>query len=146
MSYDTNRCLSSCRTWISVLLALAVAFSAKAEEAASEPDAVLTLDVDSFDDAVAKHPFVLFGRILGSAGGIGSALVLFITMSVPLQLRGAGEAVFWGRLAGAEQTMPQNSSTLATTPCSFSSTLALQKARNRSVLLSEREEGVQEIR
>jgi hypothetical protein len=76
MSCDTNRCHSSCRAWISLLLALSVAFSARAEEAASEPEAVLTLDVDSFDDAVAKHPFVLFGRILWSAGGIASALVL----------------------------------------------------------------------
>jgi protein disulfide-isomerase A1 len=47
------------RAWISLLLALAVAFSARAEEAASEPEAVLTLDVDSLDDAVAKHPFMV---------------------------------------------------------------------------------------
>jgi hypothetical protein len=58
---NMNRCLSSCRAWIS-LLALAVAFSAGAEEAASETEVVLTLD--SFDDVIAKHPFVLFGCLL----------------------------------------------------------------------------------
>jgi protein disulfide-isomerase A1 len=48
------------RAWISLLLALAVACSARPEEeAASEPEAVLTLDVDSLDDAVAKHPFMV---------------------------------------------------------------------------------------
>jgi protein disulfide-isomerase A1 len=48
------------KAWISLLLALAVAFSAKAEDtAASEGEAVLTLDVDNFDDAVAKHPFMV---------------------------------------------------------------------------------------
>jgi protein disulfide-isomerase A1 len=48
------------KAWISLLLALAVvAFSARAEEAASEGEAVLTLDVDNFDDAVAKHPFMV---------------------------------------------------------------------------------------
>jgi protein disulfide-isomerase A1 len=47
------------KAWISLLLALAVAFSARAEEGASEGEAVLTLDVDNFDDAVAKHPFMV---------------------------------------------------------------------------------------
>uniref|UniRef100_K3ZI56 Protein disulfide-isomerase n=1 Tax=Setaria italica TaxID=4555 RepID=K3ZI56_SETIT len=51
------------RAWISLLLALAVALSApaaaRAEEAAAEGEAVLTLDVDSFDEAVAKHPFMV---------------------------------------------------------------------------------------
>jgi protein disulfide-isomerase A1 len=50
------------KAWISLLLALAVALSARAEEepaAAAEGEAVLTLDVDSFDEAVAKHPFMV---------------------------------------------------------------------------------------
>jgi protein disulfide-isomerase A1 len=49
------------RAWISLLLALAVALSARAEDAAAatEGEAVLTLDVDSFKDAVAKHPFMV---------------------------------------------------------------------------------------
>lgn len=47
------------KAWISLLLALAVALSARAEEAAAEGEAVLTLDVDNFDDAVAKHPFMV---------------------------------------------------------------------------------------
>jgi len=56
---------SSKACWISLLLALAaVALPARAEEpaaAASEgaAEAVLTLDVDSFDEAVAKHPFMV---------------------------------------------------------------------------------------
>ena len=49
--------------WISLLLALALALSARAEEApaaaAAEGEAVLTLDVDTFDEAVAKHPFMV---------------------------------------------------------------------------------------
>ncbi|GJN28712.1 hypothetical protein PR202_gb16869 [Eleusine coracana subsp. coracana] len=48
------------KAWISLLLALAVALSARAEESSSaEGEAVLTLDVDNFDDAVAKHPFMV---------------------------------------------------------------------------------------
>ena len=44
--------------WIPLLLALAL--SARAEEAAAaEGEAVLTLDVDTFDEAVAKHPFMV---------------------------------------------------------------------------------------
>jgi hypothetical protein len=31
---------------------------------ASKPEAVLTLNVYSFDGAITNHPFVLFGRIL----------------------------------------------------------------------------------
>ncbi|KAG2556379.1 hypothetical protein PVAP13_8NG077800 [Panicum virgatum] len=50
--------------WISLLLALALALSARAAEeapaaAAAEGEAVLTLDVDTFDEAVAKHPFIV---------------------------------------------------------------------------------------
>ena len=50
--------------WIPLLLALALALSARAEEApaaaaAAEGEAVLTLDVDTFDEAVAKHPFMV---------------------------------------------------------------------------------------
>ncbi|KAL5204626.1 hypothetical protein ABZP36_009497 [Zizania latifolia] len=58
------------RVWISLLLALATVLSAPAaraedggaeggEAAASGAEAVLTLDADSFDDAVAKHPFMV---------------------------------------------------------------------------------------
>ncbi|KAL5203916.1 hypothetical protein ABZP36_008787 [Zizania latifolia] len=57
------------KVWISLLLALAVVLSApaaRAEEAAEEgseaapgAEAVLTLDADSFDEAVAKHPFMV---------------------------------------------------------------------------------------
>ncbi|XP_062197266.1 protein disulfide isomerase-like 1-1 [Phragmites australis] len=47
------------KAWISLLLALAVALSARAEEAAAEEEAVLTLDAESFDEAVAKHPFMV---------------------------------------------------------------------------------------
>ncbi|XP_062182353.1 protein disulfide isomerase-like 1-1 [Phragmites australis] len=56
------------KVWISLLLALAIALSApaaRAEEAGAaaaaegEGEAVLTLDADSFDDAVAKHPFMV---------------------------------------------------------------------------------------
>ncbi|ONM26494.1 protein disulfide isomerase2 [Zea mays] len=48
------------KAWISLLLALAAVLSARAEEpAAAEAEAVLTLDVDSFDEAVAKHPFMV---------------------------------------------------------------------------------------
>jgi protein disulfide-isomerase A1 len=53
---------SSKACWISLLLALAaVALPARAEEPAAEgaAEAVLTLDVDSFDEAVAKHPFMV---------------------------------------------------------------------------------------
>ncbi|GJN40491.1 hypothetical protein PR202_gb29712 [Eleusine coracana subsp. coracana] len=52
--------IRSSKAWISLLLALAVALSARAEESSSpEGEAVLTLDVDNFDDAVAKHPFMV---------------------------------------------------------------------------------------
>lgn len=58
------------KAWISLLLALAVVLSApaaKAEEAAAAAgeggeaaaEAVLTLDADGFDEAVAKHPFMV---------------------------------------------------------------------------------------
>ncbi|KAG8089551.1 hypothetical protein GUJ93_ZPchr0011g28163 [Zizania palustris] len=59
------------RVWISLLLALAVVLSAPAaraedggaeggeEAAAAGTEAVLTLDADNIDDAVAKHPFMV---------------------------------------------------------------------------------------
>lgn len=57
------------KAWISLLLALAVVLSApaaRAEEAAAAEEggdaaaeAVLTLDADGFDEAVAKHPFMV---------------------------------------------------------------------------------------
>jgi protein disulfide-isomerase A1 len=52
---------SSKACWISLLLALALSAVARAEEPAPEgaAEAVLTLDVDSFDEAVAKHPFMV---------------------------------------------------------------------------------------
>jgi hypothetical protein len=36
MSYDTNRCLSSYRAWISLLLTLTIAFSMRVEEEARD--------------------------------------------------------------------------------------------------------------
>ena len=55
---------SSKACWISLLLALsAVALYARAEDSAAPAEgaaeAVLTLDVDTFDEAVAKHPFMV---------------------------------------------------------------------------------------
>lgn len=56
------------KAWISLLLALAVVLSAPAaraeeapaaEEEAPAAEAVLTLDADGFDEAVAKHPFMV---------------------------------------------------------------------------------------
>ncbi|KAL6868178.1 hypothetical protein ACP4OV_015023 [Aristida adscensionis] len=52
------------RVWISLLLALAVASASAGAEDAAVPageaaEAVLTLDADTFDDAVAKHPFMV---------------------------------------------------------------------------------------
>jgi hypothetical protein len=57
MSCNMNRCLSSCRAWTSLLM-LAVTFSMGAEEAVSEMEVVLTLGVNSFDDAVAQQLIV----------------------------------------------------------------------------------------
>ncbi|KAF0894643.1 hypothetical protein E2562_001938 [Oryza meyeriana var. granulata] len=60
--------ISKSKAWISLLLALAVVLSVPAARAAEEEaaeggdgaaEAVLTLDADSFDDAVAKHPFMV---------------------------------------------------------------------------------------
>ncbi|KAF8711247.1 hypothetical protein HU200_029265 [Digitaria exilis] len=49
------------KAWISLLLALAVALAATVAwgEDAAPAEAVLTLDVDTFDEAVAKHPFMV---------------------------------------------------------------------------------------
>lgn len=58
------------KAWISLLLALAVVLAApaaRAEEAAAAEEAapaageeaVLTLGTDNFDDAIAKHPFIV---------------------------------------------------------------------------------------
>ncbi|GJN31672.1 hypothetical protein PR202_gb20097 [Eleusine coracana subsp. coracana] len=60
------------KTSISLLLALVVALSARAEESSSysstEGEAVLTLDVDNFD-AVAKHPFIYGTFATGGCDG-----------------------------------------------------------------------------